>query len=153
QSEDPQKDHSFDPSQDRRHDPSKDHGAQKPHINQDHERSSTSLRDHDNSQDLIAREPKVHRSGSSHDLSSANSGDLKHLEQPIYPDSSVSDIAKDHDSSAQDLIVREPKDHRFGPSHDLSSASSDDLNCPDQPIYPDSSVSDIAKDHDSSAQD
>ena len=153
QSEDPQKDHSFDPSQDRRHDPSKDYGAQKPHINQDHERSSTSLRDHDNSQDLIAREPKDHRSGSSHDLSSANSGDLKHLEQPIYPDSSVSDIAKDHDSSAQDLIVREPKDHRFGPSHDLSSASSDDLNCPDQPIYPDSSVSDIAKDHDSSAQD
>ena len=153
QSEDPQKDHSFDPSQDHRHDPSKDHMAKEPHINQDYERSLTNLRDHDNSQDLIAREPKDHRYGPSHDLSSASSGDLKHQEQPIYPDSGVFDIAKDHDSSAQDLIAREPKDHRSGPSHDLSSASSDDLNYPDQPIYPDSSVSDIAKDHDSSSQD
>lgn len=153
QSEDPQKDHSFDPSQDHRHDPSKDHMAKEPHINQDYERSLTNLRDHDNSQDLIAREPKDHRYGHSHDLSSASSGDLKHQEQPIYPDSGVFDIAKDHDSSAQDLIAREPKDHRSGPSHDLSSASSDDLNYPDQPIYPDSSVSDIAKDHDSSSQD
>lgn len=153
QSEDPQKDHSFDPSQDHRHDPSKDHMAKEPHINQDYERSLTNLRDHDNSQDLIAREPKDHRYGPSHDLSSASSGDLKHQEQPIYPDSGVFDIAKDHDSSAQELIAREPKDHRSGPSHDLSSASSDDLNYPDQPIYPDSSVSDIAKDHDSSSQD
>lgn len=103
QSEDPPKDHSFDLSKDHRHDPSKDHEVKEPHINQVLERSLTDLRDHANSQDLTDREPRDHRSGHSHDLSNASSDDLNCLDQPIYPDSSMSDIAKDHDSSAQDL--------------------------------------------------
>ena len=114
QSEDPQKDHSSDLSQDHSHDPSKDHVANKPHINRVSERSLTDLKDHDNSQDLMGREPKDHQFRTSHDLSSANSGDLKRLEQPIHRDSSVSDIAKDHDSSAQDLSNKDTqRDHEL----------------------------------------
>ena len=128
QSEDPQKDHSFDLS--------KDHGANKPHINQVSERSLTDLRDHDNSQDLMDREPKDHQFRDSHDLSSANSGDLKRLEQPIYRDSSVSDIAKDHDSSAQDLSEKDSQqDLKFelpdDPDFEYQANSSADK----QPVY------------------